>query len=116
MLDGNKKADFCGLALQLNELRLSFAKSDELMEMLGVEPGRVTPFAIPHNKASYIQEVIDPSVTLRQSLGFHSQVNTASVCISKKDLLRRSVIYGGFPADIQTDWGLQLLARTTDAL
>lgn len=116
ILDGNKKADLRELALQLNESRLSFAKPDELIEILGVEPGGVTPFAIAHNKASDIQIVIDHSVSASQSLGFHPLINTASVCISKKDLLRLLTFFGYSAADIQIDGELLLLARTTDAL
>ncbi|WP_058914038.1 YbaK/EbsC family protein [Entomohabitans teleogrylli] len=116
ILDGNKKADLRGLARQLNESRLSFAKPDELMEILGVEAGGVTPFAIAHNKASDLRVVIDPSVSASQLLGFHPLVNTASVCIAKKDLLRLLAFYGYVPADTQTDGMPLLLARTTDAL
>ncbi|ENN7016540.1 hypothetical protein ACAD17_002917 [Enterobacter ludwigii] len=115
ILDGNKKADLRELALQLNESRLSFAKPDELIEILGVEPGGVTPFAIAHNKERDIRIVIDSSVSASRSLGFHPLINTASVCISKKDLLRLLTFFGYSPLDVQTDNLLLLLARTTDA-
>ncbi len=84
------------------------------MEILGVEPGGVTSFAIAHNKASDIRIVIDPSISASQSLGFYSLINTASVCNSKKDLLRALAFYGYSPADIQTDGVFMLHARTTD--
>ncbi|WP_336284997.1 YbaK/EbsC family protein [Citrobacter arsenatis] len=103
ILDGNQKADLRELALQLKETRLSFAKPDELLEILGVEPGGVTPFALPHNKVRDIRVVIDPSVSPSQPLGFHPLSNTASVCISKKDLLRLLTFFGYSPVDIQTD-------------
>ncbi|HAT1622670.1 TPA: hypothetical protein I8Y04_004418 [Raoultella planticola] len=100
------------LAHQLNESRLSFASPDELMDTLGVEPGRVTPFAIAHNKVKDIQIVIDPSVAEKQPLGFHPLVNTASVCISKQNVLRLLAFYGYFPADIQSDGLIPRLTRT----
>ncbi|AZT09322.1 hypothetical protein BH017_15090 [Salmonella enterica] len=115
ILDGNKKADLRELALQLNESRLSFAKPDELIEILGVEPGGVTPFAIGHNKERDIRIVIDSSVSESRSLGFHPLINTASVCISKKDLLRLLTFFSYSPVNVQTDSVLLLLARTTDA-
>ncbi|MFV0261496.1 MAG: YbaK/EbsC family protein [Kluyvera sp.] len=111
ILDGNKKADLRELALQLNESRLSFASSDELMEILGVEAGGVTPFAIVHNKEKALQIAIDPSVSASQPLGFHPLSNSASVCISRTDLLRLLAFYGYFPADVQTDDMLCRLKR-----
>lgn len=114
ILDGNHKADLRGLALQLEESRLSFASSDELFETLGVEPGGVTPFAITHNKVRDIRIVIDPSVSPNQPLGFHPLNNTASVCIYKQDLLRLLEFYGFFHTDIQTDGMFWLLARKAD--
>lgn len=116
ILDGNKKADLRGLALQLKESRLSFASSDELLETLGVEPGGVTPFAIRHNKVRDIRIVIDPSVSPSQPLGFHPLVNTASVCISKTNLLRLLEFYGFFPVDIQTGGMFWLLVRKAELL
>lgn len=97
ILDGNKKADLRELALQLNESRLSFAKPYELIEILGVEPGGVTPFAIAHNKERDIRIVIDSSVSASRSLGFHPLINTASVCISKKRLIAATDIFRLFP-------------------
>ncbi|MFZ3387559.1 YbaK/EbsC family protein [Buttiauxella gaviniae] len=110
ILDGNKKADLKELAAQLEESRLSFASPDELMATLGVEPGGVTPFGIMHNNKSDIQIVIDLSVSNEQPLGFHPLVNTASVCISKSDLLRLLAFYGYFPTDLQTNGMIRLLA------
>lgn len=111
ILDGNHKADLRGLALQLEESRLSFASPAELMETLGVEPGCVTPFAVAHSGKRDIQIIIDSSVSARRSLGFHPLVNTASVCISRSDLLRLLASYGYFPAEIQSDGLLRLLAH-----
>lgn len=111
ILDGHHKADLRGLALQLEESRLSFASPAELMETLGVAPGCVTPFSVTCNSKKEMQIIIDSSVSARQSLGFHPLVNNASVCISREDLLRLLAFYGYFPAEIHSGSMLRLLAR-----
>ncbi|EGT4255307.1 hypothetical protein D8W73_14720 [Citrobacter amalonaticus] len=102
ILDGNRKADLRELARQLEESRLSFASPGELMATLGVEPGSVTPFSVAYHSKSNIQIIIDASVSATQPLGFHPLVNTASVCISRSDLLRLLAFYGYFPTDIDS--------------
>lgn len=116
ILDGNKKADLRGLALQLKETRLSFASADELMNTLGVEPGVVTPFAIANNIKKDIQIAIDPSVSAMQLLGFHPLINTASVCITKKDLFRFLSYHGYFAVECQADGIIELLRHVVDVM
>lgn len=108
ILDGNRKADLREVALQLGESRLSFASPGELMTTLGVEPGSVTPFSVAYHSKSNLQILIDASVSATQPLGFHPLINTASVCISRADLLRLLAFYGYFPTDCQTDGLLRL--------
>lgn len=109
ILDGNKKADLKNLSRTLAESRLSFATTDELMATLSVTPGNVTPFAIYNNKKKDLHVVIDSSVEDGRLLGFHPLINTASVCISKSDLLRLLAFYGYESADVQTEGMLRLM-------
>ncbi len=110
ILEGNRKADLRGLALQLEESRLSFASPVELMDTLGVEPGSVTPFSVAHNSKRDIQIIIDSSVSATQPLGFHPLVNTASICLSRSDLLRLLAFHGYFPGERQPGGVLRLHA------
>lgn len=82
ILDGEKRADLKALAREIGDSRLSLATPGELKQLLGLEPGEVTPFALLNDPAHKIKVLIDASVDELGPLGFHPLVNTATVCIS----------------------------------
>ena len=68
---------------------MSFGKPDLLMEILGVSPGSVTPFAavnIPKDRE--VRIILDEEMMEKKILNFHPLVNTATTTISSTDLLR----------------------------
>ncbi len=68
--------------------RLSFAAPDTLREMLAVEPGSVTPFALINDHQCRVQPVFDTHMLSVSPLNFHPLTNTATTAISSADLLR----------------------------
>ncbi|MEL6127897.1 MAG: prolyl-tRNA synthetase associated domain-containing protein [Pseudomonadota bacterium] len=69
--------------------RLSFGKPDLLMEVLGVVPGAVSPFAIYSDRAvRSVQVVLDAQMLDQDPLNYHPLHNAATIAISPDDLLR----------------------------
>src|SRR5271167_2178931 len=67
--------------------RFSFAAAEVLREMLGVEPGSVTPFAAINDKAGRVTVVLDAAMMAHDVLNFHPLVNTGTTTISSAGLL-----------------------------
>jgi Ala-tRNA(Pro) deacylase len=82
-------------AIDMKELRhkigshhLSFGKPDLLMDILGVEPGSVTPFALINDIDSVLNVVLDAEMMGFEVLNYHPLSNTATTSIKPVDLLR----------------------------
>ena len=67
--------------------RLSFGKPELLREVLGVEPGSVTPFALINDEACQVSVVLDSAMMACEPLNFHPLENTATTAIRSGDLL-----------------------------
>ena len=62
--------------------RLSFASADLLIEVLGVTPGSVTPFALINDTGQQVKVILD-----RAMMAHHPLVNTATTTIASADLV-----------------------------
>ena len=67
---------------------MSFAKPDLLMEVLGMIPGSVTPFAAVNIKDREVKIVLDEELMENDLLNFHPLTNTATTTITPKDLIK----------------------------
>lgn len=67
--------------------RFSFASAELMRELLGVEPGSVTPFAVINDKAGLVTVILDAAMMTYPVLNFHPLVNTATTTISREGLL-----------------------------
>jgi Ala-tRNA(Pro) deacylase len=72
----------------LGSARLSFASADALREMLGVEPGAVTPFAAINDSNHRVSIVLDAAMMEHATLNYHPLINTMTTSISREDLLK----------------------------
>lgn len=68
--------------------RISFGSADLLREVLGVEPGSVTPFALINDKAQRVTPVLDATMMEHGLLNYHPLLNTMTTAIARDDLLR----------------------------
>ncbi len=66
---------------------LSFAKPELLQEVLGVEPGAVTPFALINDTGQRVSVVLDRKMLEHEVLNYHPLTNTATTTIASGDLL-----------------------------
>jgi Ala-tRNA(Pro) deacylase len=72
----------------IGSARLSFARPEVLLEVLGVEPGSVTPFGIVNDRDRRVTVVLDQRLLEPDILNFHPLINDASTQISPRDMLR----------------------------
>jgi Ala-tRNA(Pro) deacylase len=68
--------------------RLGFASPDAVREILGVEPGALTPLALMHDASNATTVVLDGKIMHDEQLNFHPLVNTQSVGLSPAELIR----------------------------
>jgi len=80
--------DLKRLNTQLGEDRLSFASAERLKRWLGVEPGSVSPFGLINDETRHVQVVCDAALRSSAALGFHPNVNTATLEIALADFDR----------------------------
>ena len=68
--------------------RFSFGSSDLLREVLGVEPGAVTPFGAINDTAGRVTVVLDTAMMEHDILNYHPLVNTMTTSIARDDLVK----------------------------
>jgi Ala-tRNA(Pro) deacylase len=80
-------ADLKKLPEALNSKRLSFAKTEYLKSLMGIEPGSVSPFGLINDTQKEINFYFDEDFLKFEIANFHPLVNTATVSISPKKLI-----------------------------
>ena len=73
---------------RIGSRRLSFGKPELLMEVLGVEPGSVTPFALINDTAHRVNVVLDAAMMAHDLVSYHPLRNDATTTISPAGLIR----------------------------
>ena len=81
------KIDLKTLPSKIGAARISFGKPDLLMEVLGVEPGSVTPFALVNDTEHKVNVVLEKAMVAHELLNYHPLTNGATTSISSDDLL-----------------------------
>lgn len=84
---GDKRVDLKEFKRNNNTRALSFASEDDLMRILKLIPGAVTPFGILNDEEHSVQVFIDEDLAGKQNLiGIHPNDNTATVWLKTSDL------------------------------
>ncbi len=99
----DRRLDLGGLSRRLGAPRFSFASPERMREVLGVEPGSVTPFAALNDSAAGIAIILDEAMLRRDPLNFHPLVNTATTAIAPADLIRFLAACGHAPRAMALD-------------
>ncbi|MEX6687799.1 prolyl-tRNA synthetase associated domain-containing protein [Danxiaibacter flavus] len=86
VLDKGKSADIKSIQQQIDCTRLSFASDERLDKYLKLKRGEVSPLGIINDVEKKVEVVLDKDIVGRDRLGFHPNVNTATVWISFDDL------------------------------
>lgn len=80
--------DTKALAGLIGSRRLSFGSAESLTRILGVEPGAVTPLAMVHDAEHQVRLVLHAGICDAPAVLVHPLVNTATLILPPKDLLR----------------------------
>lgn len=67
--------------------RLGFAPAERMMELLGVQPGALTPLALINDTAEAVTAVVDASLLNPDQINFHPLINTESTGLRPVELL-----------------------------
>ena len=81
------QVDLKAAPAKIGSRRLSFGKPDLLMEVLGVEPGSVTPFGLINDTDQRVNVVLDAAMMAHELLNYHPLQNTATTTIRAADLV-----------------------------
>ena len=68
--------------------RVSFARPEMLMELLGVSPGSVTVFSLVNDTARRVKPFLDAGLMQHRTINAHPLTNDATTSIDRDDLLR----------------------------
>jgi Ala-tRNA(Pro) deacylase len=80
--------DVKSLRHKIGSKRLSFGKPDAMLELLGIEPGSVTPLAVINDTGGKVALVLDAALTGDTPVNVHPLRNTATIGLSGSDLVR----------------------------
>lgn len=80
--------DLKSLPEKIGAARISFGKAELLQEVLGVEPGSVTPFALINDESRQVNVVLDARMMACELVSYHPLQNTATTTLTPGDLLR----------------------------
>jgi Ala-tRNA(Pro) deacylase len=72
---------------KIGSKRLTFGKPELLMDILGVEPGSVTPFGVINDHDVRVKVILDEAMMKHETLNFHPLKNDATTTISNTDLI-----------------------------
>jgi Ala-tRNA(Pro) deacylase len=81
----SRAVDLRALNRILQEDRLSFASPERLKRYLGLEPGSVSPFGLINDTAKEVRVILDEDLKNSSYLGFHPNINTATLDVSFAD-------------------------------
>ncbi len=88
------KVDLKSLRKQIGAKNLSFGKAELLIEVLGIEPGSVTPFALINDTELRVKVLLDSRMMKEAYLNFHPLINDKTTQISSDGLKKFVNSYG----------------------
>ena len=83
-----KEIDLKKLSQISGEKKLGFASPERLKQYLNLTPGSVGPFGLINDEKHEVIVFLDKEILNGEKLNFHPNRNTATVQISKADLLK----------------------------
>ncbi len=94
VLPDSKRLDANYLRAALNEAKLSFVSSELMHELIALEPGHVSPYALINNADKNIKVIFDASLQ-GQEVGFHPLQNNTTI-VTNLDNVEKFLDFLGF--------------------
>ncbi len=88
VLPAEPSVDTRKLATIIGSRRISFGSAPDLVRILGVEPGAVTPLAMINDAQHQVRLVLHQPMLAADAVLVHPLVNTATLVLPPADLLR----------------------------
>ena len=88
ILEHKQDLNIRDLEQRFKQGKLTFASEKRLAKYLGLKPGSVTPFGLINDRGNHVHLFIDQNLRNAERVGFHPNVNTATLVISMKDFIR----------------------------
>lgn len=76
------------LSAQIHSARLSFAKPEYMEKFLDITPGSVSVLGLMNDTENHVQLLIDEDVLNSEYVGCHPCINTSSLRLRTKDLVK----------------------------
>jgi len=92
----NAQIDLKQLRKKIGSAHLSFAKPDLLLDVLGVHPGSVTPFALINDPEKRVTLILDSHMMAHDLLNYHPLSNEMTTTLKTQDF-RRFIEHCGHP-------------------
>lgn len=86
ILKKDKKSDLKKIRLELKSTALSFASEERLKKYMNLKKGSVTPFGVINDSNCEVEVVFDKDLIGNAKLGFHPNINIATIWISFEDI------------------------------
>ena len=86
--------------------RFSFGSAEQMLKMLGVTPGSVTPFAAINDTGGRVTVRLDREMMRHDVLNYHPLTNTMTTTITRDDLLKFLRATGHEPQIVQIPEGI----------
>ena len=99
VMEGEKRLDIAALAVQLvsTKNRLQFVKFDDVEATVGVPPGHVSVFNLLNGETEGVRIVFDEVLLQKSEIGFHPNVNTATIAMRPHDVVAFLKLQGHEP-------------------
>lgn len=91
MLSGDKKFKTKEISSQINSPRLSFATPEYMEKYLDITPGSVSVMGLMNDKDNNVRLLIDEELMAGEYVGCHPCINTSSLRIKTKDLIKKVI-------------------------
>ncbi len=88
VIPADKRADLGAISRRIGAPRFSFGSPDLLMEVLGITPGVVTPFALLNDGEKRVKVVLDEEAMRCDKVNVHPLHNAASTTLRSADFLK----------------------------
>lgn len=87
-LPAEQRFDFKKFGEIIGSKKLTFAEPEALQQKLGLDPGSVSPFGLLNDENHEIDFYIDNRVCNADIVGFHPNINTATLLLSNANFLK----------------------------
>ena len=87
IIEASKKLRAKELSRSLGEKGLTFASEGDLLRLLGLTTGAVSPFGLINDRSRVVTVVLDKAILSYNKVKFHPNVNTASVTLKTEDFM-----------------------------